>query len=750
MSGNADDAAAAAAGSGNQPAPAAGSGNETAPAERRGSRPGPERRPAMIGLLVGVVAVLALAAWLVRHRSAEPAATRTVPPTAQDVRGATAGQASTDGEGPAAESAGGSRSDTCPVDNPNCVDPLGYLTTHPPERDLVDLAVRLGGLAPSAIPAGWAGSGEASATSAWDREPEVGAGVPEAPLAPACVVGQRAPFWVHDIQGQSYFEIEAVVRVVTDHACVWVQDGRRFDQAALERGAGTFSDEIVPALRRVFGSETSPGIDGDPRIHLLHHESIDGVAGFFSSSDAVPAAVNRYSNQRELFYISMDDHRPGSYDYLALLAHEYQHMIQYNVDRNEDGWVNEGFSAVAPHLVGYGSQTATEFFLAPDTALLEWDPGMANAPHYAASYAFFSYLRARFGDRSISAVSASPHGGAAGVIDGLRELGYGGSFEELFQDWLVANVLDSLAHGGSTDPRYDYGSVLDGGVVPEPLPADGLVDGVGQYAADYLDVTALVQDAQLALDFAGEAGVGLLGSAPDDHVSVWWSGWGDSSNSRLTLVLDPAALGGLPDRLAFDLWYELEESWDWGYVSLSADRGRTWRRLPLEGSAETDPNGTGFGGGVTGRSPGWTSQSVPLAEPAGAADPAGRATGPLLVRFETVTDDTVSLTGMALAEVRLIASDRALPEVPPEAAWEPEGWVSLDPKLPQRWSLQLVETRPSGVRVLPFAVAADGSASIRLDDVPSDAALTLVVGATTPGTRNPAIYRLLPGSRSGQ
>ena len=76
--------------------------------------------------------------------------------------------------------------------------------------------------------------------------------------------------------------------------------------------------------------------------------------------------------------------------------------------------------------------------------------------------------------------------------------------------------------------------------------------------------------------------------------------------------------------------------------------------------------------------------------------------------------------------------------------------MNLDPILPPRWSLQLVETRPSGVRVLPFAVAADGSASIRLDDVPSDAALTLVVGATTPGTRNPAIYQLLPGSRSGE
>ena len=31
--------------------------------------------------------------------------------------------------------------------------------------------------------------------------------------------------------------------------------------------------------------------------------------------------LQRYSNQRELFYVSMDNYRPGSYDYLALLAH---------------------------------------------------------------------------------------------------------------------------------------------------------------------------------------------------------------------------------------------------------------------------------------------------------------------------------------------------------------------------------------------------------------------------------------------
>ena len=110
----------------------------------RGSKPGPARRPAAKPVLVGVVAMLALAAWLARNRSAEPAATRTVPPTAADVRGATAGDASTEEGRPAAGSARGGRSDTCPADDPGCDDPLGHLTTHPPERDLVDLAVRLG------------------------------------------------------------------------------------------------------------------------------------------------------------------------------------------------------------------------------------------------------------------------------------------------------------------------------------------------------------------------------------------------------------------------------------------------------------------------------------------------------------------------------------------------------------------------------------------------------------------------------
>ena len=40
------------------------------------------------------------------------------------------------------------------------------------------------------------------------------------------------------------------------------------------------------------------------------------------------------------------------------------------------------------------------FFDAPDTALLEWSPQTGgNGRHYAAAYAFFAYVRARYGDR---------------------------------------------------------------------------------------------------------------------------------------------------------------------------------------------------------------------------------------------------------------------------------------------------------------------------------------------------------------
>jgi hypothetical protein len=76
-----------------------------------------------------------------------------------------------------------------------------------------------------------------------------------------------------------------------------------------------------------------------------------------------------------------------------------------------------------------------------------------------------------------------------------------------------------------------------------------------------------------------------------------------------------------------------------------------------------------------------------------------------------------------------------------EAPWQPEGWLRVDAQVPEQWNLRLVRWTPSGVLVDPVAVAADGSATIALDETASRS--TLVIAPTAPRTTLSANYSLL-------
>lgn len=57
----------------------------------------------------------------------------------------------------------------------------------------------------------------------------------------------------------------------------------------------------------------------------------------------------------------------GSEYYKEVLAHEFQHMIQVNVDSDEEGWLNEGFSMLAQQVAGMrGDNWLNEYLVQPD------------------------------------------------------------------------------------------------------------------------------------------------------------------------------------------------------------------------------------------------------------------------------------------------------------------------------------------------------------------------------------------------
>ncbi|NOH00904.1 MAG: hypothetical protein HND47_02460 [Chloroflexi bacterium] len=166
--------------------------------------------------------------------------------------------------------------------------------------------------------------------------------------------GDRGEFWVHNLDTNKNNRVTAVLQYVTQHAYFWVQDGVEVDSSEVRALMESFENDIYPTTREFFGSEWSPGIDGDEHIYILYARGLgSSIAGYFSSSDSSHPLVNQYSNAHEMFLFNADNTFLGSDFTYGVLAHEFQHMIHWYNDLNETSWLNEGSSELASFINGF-------------------------------------------------------------------------------------------------------------------------------------------------------------------------------------------------------------------------------------------------------------------------------------------------------------------------------------------------------------------------------------------------------------
>lgn len=574
--------------------------------------------------------------------------------------------------------------------------------TAPPDRDLVDLAVRFRG------------------AEIDDSAPE-----PAEPMS----VGERRDFWLTALDDGATSTISATLRVVSENAYWFADDALEVDQAGLERAARMYERRVRPAVVSAFGDIRSPGIDGDPRLVVLH-SALDGAAGYYSSKDAFPVEVHPSSNEREIIYLNAEYLEPGSPSYMSVLAHEFQHAVHFNQDEGEESWVNEGLSMVAPIVAGveedesqpYIHPPYDAFLRSPDTQLNYWpEQPRSTIPHYDASALFFGYLAQRIGGTErLKDLVTERRDGVAGVDAFLRTFGL--RFEDVFADWVVANYLDA------DDERYGY--LSDDVRIRRALP---LGDGKGremslpQFSARYH--TLRTDAAEGTLRFQGDREVRQVGEECVSESGCWWSGRGDSINTKLTRGFDLTGLDGAT--LEYLVWHDIEDGWDYGYVEVSADGGRTWNILEGLHTSDEDVSGNAYGPGYTGRSRDWKRESVDLTPFAG---------GPVLVRFEYVTDDAVYRDGFMVGDV-------SVPELGDGVAadgWEAEGFALARESLPQRFVVQVIAEGGSGeFEVSRLELDDENFGEMILSGLDRrDREVVVVVSPITPDTRHGARYTL--------
>jgi hypothetical protein len=483
-------------------------------------------------------------------------------------------------------------------------------------------------------------------------------------------VGDVETFNVIDLTIPRQTAVTATVRYVSEHAYFFVENGATYTDAALAQVARDFDNLVHPTVRDFFGSEWTPGVDGDERITILH-AGLRGAAGYFSSSDEYPRSAVPRSNEREMLYLSAGILSSPGTAYNALVAHELQHLVHWNGNPGRDSWVNEGLAQIAAQVVANGRGWAGLFLAQPDTPLTFWPEIEASAVHYAAAELFFSYLFDHYGprDRAHELVSI-PSDGIAGVDEYLAP--FGTDFREVFAGWTVANYLDQRE--GPYGHRTLEVSITN--TIQAPAGGGGTV---GQFGTDYLTLGDDAAGATFSFEGDTEVSIGV----PQLDGPFWWSNRGDSINPRLTRVLDLTGVESAT--LQFSAWFEIEDGWDYAYVAVSSDDGETWRALPGRHTTDFDPVGSAYGPGYTGRSDGWVEEQIDLSAYAGQE---------VLLRFEYVTDDAVSFTGMAVDNIRIPEtgfSDGA----GSAAGWDAEGFRRMAGPLPQEFIVHHIELGPS-------------------------------------------------------
>jgi hypothetical protein len=188
---------------------------------------------------------------------------------------------------------------------------------------------------------------------------------------------------------------------------------------------------------QTFGPVTD--VDGHQRIFVFVVELVDArLVGFF---DPRVATWPDPALRRDTLYLDAGYLRGRPYLSRGTLAHEFQHLLHYGLDPDEESWINEGLSGYAEALTGFPESDTSmvdAFLDQPDFDLTVWPP-TAGAANYGATYLFAAFLAERFGPELISALVAEPRNGTFGVDEALRTAGRVDSFDSVWGDWIVAN-----------------------------------------------------------------------------------------------------------------------------------------------------------------------------------------------------------------------------------------------------------------------------------------------------------------------
>lgn len=377
-----------------------------------------------------------------------------------------------------------------------------------------------------------------------------------------------------------------------------------------------FDTVIYPKDTSVFGEPLPRGNEGQKTWILIHNIRDEAyyncnrtsyVAGYFSASE--DAANNKNMMHIDSFdwtnRVGPDAARPFLYE--GVFAHEFEHLIHFDVDPNEDSWVDEGLADLAGYLCGYGhsaGHVAYYMVYHPMVSLTFWNGGLEN---YGASYLFQLYLYEHYGESEFTtALVKEQANGIEGIEKTLATLGYTDTFDEIYDYWTIANYLDDTEKAGG---KYGY-ETLEVGTIdtwgysieyamsnflgsPDKAPFSVSSDwfyGIEPqpYTAHYFRFN---NDKMTKASIDGEDFI--VTNSAYNGTYEWYSdteAWAWRSFYQTFEIPTSGAI------LNFWTLYDIEENWDYGYVEVYDKNTKEWYTLDSPGTvndvsyAQDNPN----------------------------------------------------------------------------------------------------------------------------------------------------------------
>lgn len=266
--------------------------------------------------------------------------------------------------------------------------------------------------------------------------------------------------------------ITATCESVSTHCYIFVDNSASrtiLTEAFIAGMAGYFDSTAYPTDTSVFGGSTDT--DGDAKIYILFSQLEAGldyrVLGYFHPRDKYPTSYYPHSNQHDMFYLTIPREALDLDLFQGVLAHEFQHMINFDHHRangvdSERVWLNEALSELASFICTQDSSSRLETtldYLNLPCSLTIWDYNTSaiTLKNYAGSRLFGLYLYDRFclSEGRWNLLREMVDGTSRGIRNVADQTGV--SFNNLFRDWVAALYLSDT--GLTADPRYQYRSL---------------------------------------------------------------------------------------------------------------------------------------------------------------------------------------------------------------------------------------------------------------------------------------------------